>query len=113
MFEALTVKNYLSSKFSARGNLVLCVIAEIFMYSQQGEDIQHESKMIADQIYNSMWYNLRFSTTDKKTLKKFKTLVLLTTMRANRPVKISAGGFTTMSYQTFMGVSLTLRLVKF
>jgi 7tm Odorant receptor len=108
MYEAFTVENYLSTKFSARANLVVCVINDIFIYSHRGENIQHDSQMISDEIYDSYWYKVNFSRVNKRISKEFQTLIQLTMMRARRPVKISAGGFTTMSYQTFMSVSITI-----
>jgi hypothetical protein len=102
--EAITVDNYLSTKGSARGNLVLCVINEIFLFSFFGEQIQHESLMISDKIYNTNWYELS-RMKNKKKLREFNSMVQLTMMRANRSIKISAGGFTNMSFETFMSVS--------
>lgn len=106
MFEAVSVEEYASSKFSARANLVLCVTNEIFLFSYLGEEIQHESQKISSLIYDTNWYHLSFSSAEPKLLKQFNSLMQMTTMRADRPIKLSAGGFTSMSYQTFMSVSV-------
>lgn len=104
-FEAVKQENYFSSKFSARSILMLCVINEIFAFSLLGEQIQHESAMIADEIYSSNWYKLNFVTSDAKVLKEFKATMQVTMMRASRKVKISAAGIVTMCFETFMNVS--------
>lgn len=107
MFEAASSEEYLSSTFSARLNLVLAISTEIFMFSFRGEILKEESQMISDKIYNSNWYQLRLakqSCTNLKVFKEFRTMVQLTILRANRPIRISAGGFTNMSYQTSLRV---------
>jgi hypothetical protein len=104
-FEAVSSENYLSTKFSARGNLVICVINEVFMFSFYGEKLLHESRMISDKIYTSKWYLFYSSSSNRSVVKEFSSLMQITMMRANKPIKLSAGGFTTMSFQTFMSVS--------
>lgn len=108
IFEAIKLDSYFSSKFSARGNLMICVVNEIFVFSLLGELIQHESQMISDQIYNSDWVHFNFASSNPKYLKEFKHLMTMTMMRARKTVSISAGGFVTMSFETFMSVSVKL-----
>jgi hypothetical protein len=104
IFEAIKLDDYFSSRFSARLNLMFCVIMEIFTFSLLGEQIQQESQMISNQIYNGNWYNFT-SSKNPKISKTFKALMNMTMMRAERVVEISAGGISTMSYETFMTVS--------
>lgn len=104
-FEAVKEENYFSSKFNARSNLLVCVTSEVFAFSLLGEQIQHESQLVAESMYNSYWYKIYYSTKNPTVLKNFKSLFLITTMRANKKVKISAAGIVTMSYETFLKAS--------
>lgn len=112
MFEAFSVEDYMSSNFTPRLNLVLCMINELFMYSYRGEQLQHESKMISDKIYNSKWYQLNSDNSNRHTLREFKALMQMTLVRADRSIEISAGGFVSMSYDTFLNVSRTYNILS-
>lgn len=112
MFEAFSVEDYMSSNFTPRLNLVLCMINELFMYSYRGEQLQHESKMISDKIYNSKWYQLNSDNSNRHTLREFKALMQMTMVRADRSIEISAGGFVSMSYDTFLNVSRTYNILS-
>jgi hypothetical protein len=109
IFEAVKVDDFFTTKFSARSNLMTCVIVEMFSFSFLGEQIKHESRKISDQIYNSNWYNLNIVNKNSNIFIKFKPLMLLTVMRAERNVKISVGGISTMGYETFLSVRKKLR----
>lgn len=105
ILEAISVEDYFSSTFSARSNLVIGILNEIFFYSYRGDELKYGSVMIADRIYQSKWYILIFESPNQKSLKDFRMLFNFTTMRSRKPIKIMAGGFTSMSIDTFVSVS--------
>lgn len=105
ILEAISVEDYFSSTFSARSNLVLGILNEIFFYSYRGDQIKYGSLMIADLIYQSKWYILNYESPNRMALKDFKMLFNFTTMRSRKPIRIMAGGFTSMSIDTFVSVS--------
>lgn len=105
ILEAISVEDYFSSTFSARSNLVIGILNEIFIYSYRGDQIQYASVMIADRMYNSKWYILNFATPNRKAFKDFEVLFNFTVMRSRKPFSIMAGGFVSLSINTFMSVS--------
>jgi 7tm Odorant receptor len=104
LFEVALVDDYLSSTFSIRLNLMFAVTMEMYTACYCGESIIHESQAISGKIYRSKWYQLVYSSHNRKDLKQLKHILTLTMMRANRPIKISAGGFMTINFETFMMV---------
>lgn len=105
LFEAVSVDDYFSSKFSTRSSLVINAVIDIFILSYHGEKIIDESLKIRERIYNSNWYYLCFSSGNRENLKNFSCIINLSMMRASRFIHISAGGFSVVGYQTFMSVS--------
>lgn len=105
LLEAVSVDAFFSSAFTTHLDTLVTVTFDMFLFSYHGEKIMHESSAISEKIYNSSWHRLNFSAPNKKALKEFKMLIQLTMIRAQRPFKISVGGFTSISYQTFFMVS--------
>lgn len=105
LLEAVSVDAIISATFSTHLDTLLSVIADMFLVSYHGEKILHESSAISDMIYESNWYQLIFASSNKKALKDYKLCIQLSMVKAQRPFKISVGGFTSIDYQTFVNVS--------
>nr|NP_001166618.1 olfactory receptor 58 [Bombyx mori]BAH66352.1 olfactory receptor [Bombyx mori] len=69
---------------------------EMFMFGYQGGHLSHDSMEVATAAYSCPWYT--FPTSLKRSL-----LVIM--IRAQQPALLTAGGFTTLSLETFVTVS--------
>lgn len=105
MFEAVSMEEYSWSNLSIRLNLLVCAITEIFMFCHRGQRITDESLLVRDRMYNSEWYNLLGTKRSDEDLREVKSLIILTAMRSDDSIKISAGGFISMTFETFLSVS--------
>lgn len=104
-FEIVTMKNLFSMRFAARLNLAIYSVMELFMLSRASENLKMETEKIAESIYESRWFDV------KKDKKKIRHLVRLSLLRASKPVRISALGFSNISYETFVSVSLEIHFL--
>nr|XP_037868150.1 olfactory receptor 47 isoform X2 [Bombyx mori] len=68
---------------------------EMFMFSYQGGHLSHDSMEVATAAYSCPWYT--FPTSLKRSL-----LVIM--IRAQQPALLTAGGFTTLSLETFVTI---------
>lgn len=97
-FEIFAVKNYFSIKFATRIQFTAYTILELLIFSHAAENIQMESSQIGERIYKGRWYDLKMS------IKKHYSLMSVSIQRAAQSVKISAMGFSDISYDTFVNV---------
>ncbi|XP_028032688.1 odorant receptor coreceptor-like isoform X1 [Bombyx mandarina] len=68
---------------------------EMFMFGYQGGHLSHDSMEVATAAYSCPWYT--FPTSLKRSL-----LVIM--IRAQQPALLTAGGFTTLSLETFVTI---------
>lgn len=105
MFEAVVLEDFTRSMLIIRVNLLACVITEIFMFCHGGQLIQNESLLVRDRMYNSNWYHLFGTSRSSNDLMELKSLINMTSMRSDDSITISAGGFISITYETFFSVS--------
>jgi hypothetical protein len=98
-FEILIVDDYCSIEFTGKFNFAAYMIIEILIFSRASENLKMASEKVAEKIYSSRWLDIK---TNKKGL---RTLMLFSSQRALKPVKLSALGFSEISYETFVKVS--------
>lgn len=105
-YEIFAVDDYISVKFAARLQFAAYTTLELLIFSYAAENIRMESENVAEKIYKSHWY-------DRKSNKRDVRQLMLTSMqRARQPVKISAMGFSDVSYETFVNASLLFKIMQ-
>lgn len=97
-FELFSVEQYLSVKFLARFQFALYMVMELFILSRASENLRMESEKIAEKIYEICWYDL------KENRKEFRSLMVIAMIRTKMPAKLSALGFSEISFETFVTV---------
>lgn len=102
-FELFNVNDYFSVKFAARLQFAVYTTLELLIFSHAAENIKMESENVAEKIYQSRWYD---RTKDAAVVHR---LMLTSMMRASQSVKISAMGFSDVSYETFVNVRYKLQ----
>ncbi|XP_011691915.1 PREDICTED: odorant receptor Or2-like [Wasmannia auropunctata] len=78
-------------------------LIQLFIYTWTSNDIIVQSVGISDAAYNSKWYLLP----DNDLGRAVKKGLIMIMIRARRPCKLTAGSFTVMSLDTFMGILST------
>ncbi|XP_014481492.1 PREDICTED: odorant receptor 13a-like [Dinoponera quadriceps] len=71
------------------------ILVEIFIFCFAGEYLGLKSKLIADAVYGSLWYNMPPS--------QCKSL-LFVIMTSQKPLNITAGGIVNLSLETFTSI---------
>lgn len=97
-FDIFTAESYFSLKFIAKIQFTVYAILEIAIFTRAAENIRRESERIAEKIYNSSWYKVR------RNNKNLQQMILISMQCATQPVKMTAMGFSDMTFQTFVNV---------
>ncbi|XP_020296375.1 odorant receptor 49b-like [Pseudomyrmex gracilis] len=84
-------------------------LIQLLIYTWTCNDIIVQSTAVSDAAYNSKWYLLS-GNGPGLTLRKGIIIIMI---RARRPCTLTAGYFTVMSLDTFMGVSTTQTMASF
>ncbi|XP_014481494.1 PREDICTED: uncharacterized protein LOC106747952 [Dinoponera quadriceps] len=90
-----TVINILQVTLWVPHLLSFAIMIEIFIFCFSGEYLGLKSKLIADAVYSSLWYNM--SPNQNKNL-------LLVIMRSQKQLSITAGGIMNLSLEAFTSV---------
>lgn len=77
-------------------------MSQTLLFSVWGQRIQDRSVAVADAAFGSGWYRVRS--------RRLRQALIMVMQRAQRKVKISAGGFIDLSFESFLGVSNFLRI---
>jgi 7tm Odorant receptor len=113
VFDMISSKNVFSVKFLSQVQLVMASLADLFIFTQKGEELIRETELVRERIYLSKWFMLRHEIGEEKIYKSIRSLLVINMMNAKGKV-IKAGGFYTMRFETYMNVSgkLTTRSIK-
>nr|QNH68030.1 odorant receptor 3 [Apriona germarii] len=95
LYQLSLMGNVFSFDFISMCFYLTLLMYQLFCYCWYGNEIMVQSAKFSEELYNSDWLVLNIST--KKSL-------LLMMMRAQRPVKFTAGKFVLLSLQTFMAI---------
>lgn len=76
-------------------------LAQLFFHSWTSNEIIQQSSNIANAVYETNWYLLLYKGLGNVLTKDLMFIM----MRAGKPCELTAGGFATMSLETFMRVS--------
>nr|QUP79567.1 odorant receptor 7 [Monochamus saltuarius] len=95
LYQLSLMGNILSFDFISMCFYLTLLMYQLFCYCFYGNEIMVQSEKFSEVLYNSDWLVLNNST--KKSL-------LLMMMRAQRPIKFTAGKFALLSLQTFMAI---------
>lgn len=74
---------------------LLGMILQLFMFCWNGNEMSEASELVAQAAYNSQWVPAQ---------RNVRKLMLLTTLRAQRPVYLTAGKFSRLSMATYATV---------
>ncbi|XP_018564808.2 odorant receptor Or1-like [Anoplophora glabripennis] len=95
LYQLSLMANVLSFDFISMCCYLTLLMYQLFCYCFYGNEIMVQSEKFSEALYNSDWLVLDNST--KKSL-------LLMMMRAQRPIRFTAGKFALLSLQTFMAI---------
>lgn len=101
-FELFAIDDYVSVKFAARLQFAFYTTFELLIFSHAAENIKMESESVAEMIYKSRWYDRLDCQSE------VRQLMMTSMQRSSQCVKISAMGFSDVSYETFVNVSWIL-----
>ncbi|CAD0201537.1 unnamed protein product [Chrysodeixis includens] len=82
-------------RLMSMGTYLLNMIFQVFIYCYQGNQLSVESTEIAGAAYEGPWY---------KCSVRMRRDLLIVMVRTRRALRLSAGGFTTLSLASFMSI---------
>ncbi|XP_044258923.1 odorant receptor Or1-like [Tribolium madens] len=94
MFQ-MSLVSPLSLQFLSMALYQTCMITEIFLWCYYGNEIILQSNKLTQSVYMSQWLDFP---------KEFKKDLLFFMTRSQKPLKLYAGGYFTLSLETFMAI---------
>ncbi|XP_059061480.1 odorant receptor Or1-like [Achroia grisella] len=82
-------------RLMSMGTYLANMMFQVFIYCYQGNQLSHESSDISSAAYLCPWYMMS---------PKLRRDLLIVMIRSRRIAKITAGGFTTLSLDSFMAI---------
>ncbi|KAJ8721821.1 hypothetical protein PYW08_004223 [Mythimna loreyi] len=82
-------------RLMSMGTYLLNMCFQVFIYCYQGNQLSEESSEIAGAAYEAPWY---------KCSMRVRRSLLIVMVRTRRALRLTAGGFTTLSLASFMAI---------